>query len=77
IDVHDVEEIQTMDDDVLPIAHEIIAELELVRDEVELSKSHSTSKPLTSIPINEEKSPSKALVLLRLLQLQEMQENAK
>ncbi|MCO5612408.1 hypothetical protein L7F22_066675 [Adiantum nelumboides] len=59
-DVHDVEEIQTMDDDVLPIAHEILAESELVRDEVELSKSHNPSKPLMSIPVNEEKSPSKS-----------------
>ncbi|MCO5601758.1 hypothetical protein L7F22_055883 [Adiantum nelumboides] len=60
IDVHDVKEIQMMDDDVLPIAHEIIAESELVRDEVELSKSHNPSKPLTSIPVNKEKSPSKS-----------------
>ncbi|MCO5569993.1 hypothetical protein L7F22_023708, partial [Adiantum nelumboides] len=52
-------EIQTMDDDVLPIAHEILAESELVRDKVELSKSHNPSKPLTSILVNKEKSPSK------------------
>ncbi|MCO5583602.1 hypothetical protein L7F22_037515, partial [Adiantum nelumboides] len=54
------EEIQMMDDDALPIAHEILAELELVRDEVELSKSHNPSKPFTFIPINKEKSPSKS-----------------
>ncbi|MCO5606075.1 hypothetical protein L7F22_060262, partial [Adiantum nelumboides] len=57
--VHDVEDIQMMDDDVLPIAHEILAESKLVRDEVEVSKSHNPSKPLASIPVNEEKSPSK------------------
>ncbi|MCO5603274.1 hypothetical protein L7F22_057423, partial [Adiantum nelumboides] len=59
-DVHDVEEIQMMDDDVLPIAHEILVELELVRDKMELSKSHNPSKPLTSIPVNKKKSPSKS-----------------
>ncbi|MCO5594608.1 hypothetical protein L7F22_048641, partial [Adiantum nelumboides] len=59
LDVHDVEEIQMMDDDVLPIAHEILAKSKLVRDEAELSKSPNPSKPLISIPANEEKSPSK------------------
>ncbi|MCO5612005.1 hypothetical protein L7F22_066267, partial [Adiantum nelumboides] len=59
-DVHDVEEIQMMDDDVLPIAHEILAESKFLRDEVELSKSHNPRKPLTSIPINKEKYPSKS-----------------
>ncbi|MCO5582103.1 hypothetical protein L7F22_035993 [Adiantum nelumboides] len=49
-----------MDDDVLPIAHEIFAESKLVRDEVELSKSHNPSKPLTSIPVNKEEPPSKS-----------------
>ncbi|MCO5586771.1 hypothetical protein L7F22_040713 [Adiantum nelumboides] len=48
------------DDDVLPIAHEILAESKLVRDKVELSKSNNSSKPLTSIPVNKEKSPSKS-----------------
>ncbi|MCO5586347.1 hypothetical protein L7F22_040287, partial [Adiantum nelumboides] len=58
--VHDVKEIQMMDDDVLPIAHEILAKSKLVRDKVELSKNHNPSKPLTSIPVSKEKSPSKS-----------------
>ncbi|MCO5609734.1 hypothetical protein L7F22_063966 [Adiantum nelumboides] len=49
-----------MDDDVLPIAHEILAESELMRDEVELSKSYNPSKPLMSIPVNKKESPSKS-----------------
>ncbi|KAI5077953.1 hypothetical protein GOP47_0007777 [Adiantum capillus-veneris] len=49
-----------MDGDVLPIAHEILAKLPLVREEVELFKSQYPSKPLTFILVNQEKYPLKS-----------------
>lgn len=48
-DIHDVEETTSMYDDVLPIAHELLA-----------GSQQCPSKPLLSLLVDEEKSPSKS-----------------
>lgn len=51
-----MEDTQIMDDDVLPIAQEILAGLQRLKEKVE----HSKSQYLTSIPIVQEKSAGKS-----------------